>query len=243
MKNKAGVLLRRALLTLIVLAALAVLGFVLARAFGRGAETASVELAPPRTDENAEESAAPFLPQAADVTPETVEAVLRSIPAARSYSRAVMADTFWEGGSATELLLCWVRGDSLRLKSEERNLLSTPDGLWVWYDDAPEVFSAAAARAEQTRCMRLLDWETLLSEPDAEIVAASYTEFEGERCVYVSVRGGAFGYVSELYVSLQTGLLIAADSYEGEKCVYRMRSGGLELSTPDESMFAPPVAS
>ncbi len=57
------------------------------------------------------------------------------------------------------------------------------------------------------------------------------------------MRGGAFGYVSELYVSLRTGLLIAADSYEGEKCVYRMRSGGLELSTPDESMFVPPGAS
>ncbi len=240
MKNKGAAFLRGAVLTLIVLAAVAMLGYMLWRAFGQASETAPVSLPPPRADEQTEASPAPFLPQSADVTPETVGAVLRSIPRVRSYSRAVIAETFHSGGSMTEVLLCWVRGDSLRLRTDEKNLLSTPDGLWVWYDDEPEVFaSQRAAEAERMRYMRLLDWETLLE--DGEIVDAAYTDFEGEECVYVAVRAGAFDYVSELYVSLRTGLLIAADRYEDETCVYRLRTSGLEISTPEDSRFEPPA--
>lgn len=241
MKAKGARFLRGAAISVIVLAALAVLGLTLWRTFGRGAETSSVELPLPRADEQASASAPPMLPQAADVTPETVEAVLRTIPSVRSYSRAVFVDTFWEGGSAAEVILCWVRGDELRLRADEKNLLATPDGLWVWYEDGPGLFSAQAAAAERARYMRLLDWETMLSGDGCEIVAAAYTDYEDEKCVYLSVRGGAFDYVSELYVSLRTGLLLAADTYENEKCVYRMRSGALEITTPDESLFVPPT--
>lgn len=239
MKTKGAAFLRGAVLTLIVLAALAVLGFAARRTFSQASGTAAVELPPPRPDEqNVGPTATP--PLSADVTPETVVAVLRTIPPVRSYSRAVIAETLWEGGSSTEILLCWVRGDDLRLRAEGKNLLSTADGLWVWYDDAPEVFAApAAAAAEKTRLMRLLDWEALLSA-EGEIVGAAYTEFEEEPCVYLSVRGGAFDYVSELYVSIETGLLVAADRYEDEKCVFRLRTSGLEISTPDESRFVPP---
>ncbi len=239
--NSAGAakFLRRAVIWLIALLALALLVFMLLRAFGKAAETSAVELPPPRAASDETATPAPILPQAADVTPETVTAVLKTVNAVRSYSRVVFVETFWEGGSATEAILTWARGDSLRLRSGERNLLATPDGLWVWYDASDEVFSAAAASAERTRYMRVLDWETLLE--GGEIVAAAYTEFEGEPCVYMAARGGAFEYVTEIYVSLRSGLLVAADSYEGEKCVYRMRSGELDISTPDESYFVPPV--
>lgn len=241
MKKKPSLFLRRALILLIAALALALLCFVLWRAFGRSGETSPVDLPLPRGDEDTAPSTAPVLPQAADVTPETVLAVLRTIPQVRSYSRVLMVDVFWEGGAGSDVIICWARGDELRLRSGDRELLSTPQGLWVWYSNSKKAFAAAAARAEHSRLMRILDWETLLTEPDSEITAAAYTEFEGERCVYVAVRGGAFGYVSELYVSLDTGLLIAADSFEGEKCVYRMRAVSQDISTPDESLFIPPV--
>ena len=230
--------LRRAVLLLIVLLALALLVFVLLRAFGRAAETSTVELPQSRTDDTDTVTPVPFMPQTADVTPETVKAVLHTISPVRSYSRALLVETYWEGGGTTEVILTWVRDDSLRLRSDARNLLATPDGLWLWYDDADAVFSANAT-AERDRYMRILDWETLL-DGETEIVAAAYTEFEGERCIYAASRGGAFDYVTEIYVSLRSGLLIAADTYEGEKCVYRMRSGSLEITTPDESWFIPP---
>ena len=233
--------LRGALLLLVVLAALAAVGVVLWRTFGHGAETAAVVLPPPRSDEETELHPVPYLPQTADVTPETAAAVLRTVSSVRSYSRTVTVETFWEEGSGTETIVCRARDDALRLCSGGKNLLVTPDGLYVWYDDAPALFSAPAADAERTRYMRLLDWETLLAQ-GGEIVAAAYTAFEGAPCVYLSVRGGAFDYVSELYVSVENGLLLAADTYEEEKCVYRMRSGDLDISTPDAAWFTPPAA-
>lgn len=233
----------RLLLLLVILLSAALLVFIVLRHYGAAAETASVVLpAPPEEEAEGNVGAAPSaLPQAADVTPETVWAVLQTLSPVRNYSRAVIVDTFWEAGSGTELLLVWARGDSLRLRSdgEGKNLLATAEGLWVWYDDAPEVFSAPAADRELGRYQRILSWETLVTE-DAEIAAAAYTEFEGERCIYAAVRSGAFDYVTEVYVSLESGLLVAADSYEGEKCVYRMRSGSLEISTPEEKWFSPP---
>ena len=241
-KGRAARGLRVALILLIALLALALLAFMLLRVFGRSAETPAVELPPPRAEEVEPATPAPDLPQAAEVTPETAVAVLRTLDAAASYSRAVFVDTFWEGGGGSEVILCWVKGDSLRLRSDSRNLLATPAGLWIWYGDGEAVFAAgsAAAAADYARYQRCLDWEPLLE--NSEIVAAAYTSFEDEPCVYVASRGGAFDYVTEIYVSLRSGLLVAADSYEGEKCVYRMRSGSLDLSTPDESWFVPPTA-
>ena len=48
------------------------------------------------------------------------------------------------------------------------------------------------------------------------------------------------GYENEIYVSVTTGLLMSASTYDGSTLIYRMSSSEPELTAPDEALFTVP---
>ena len=233
---------RRILLLLVILLALGLLAYALFHLLGPAAETPEVLLPPPA--ETASDPDAPGDENAltlAAVTPETVLQVLAELQRADSYVRSLTLETFWEKGGSTETIQVWAKGDSLRLQSGEKNLLLTEGRRWLWYADDFRVLSAPEEAGPQfDRYQRLITYETLLEERP-KIDEAGYTDFNGEPCIYVQYRGGSFGYVNELYISVTCGLLMGSETWDGETCVLRMTSGPVQISTPEDSVFTPPA--
>jgi len=209
----------------------------------RDDETAQVILPPPVAPDGGADSnsgAGEHL-TVARVTPETVLEVLRELKRADSYARELMVETIWADGSAAETLAVWASGSALRVESGGRNLLLADGKLWLWYNDDDRVlYREQDARAQADRYQRMLTYEELLSG-EHDIEAADYVDLGGEPCIFVAYRdGGAFGYRNELYISVESGLLLSAETFDGDKCVYRMSSGPVDLSTPDEEILSPP---
>ena len=48
------------------------------------------------------------------------------------------------------------------------------------------------------------------------------------------------GYFQRFWVSVDTGLLAAAERYQGETLIYRMTALAVELVHPDSALFALP---
>ena len=234
--------LRRILPWIAALLALGLLIFMLQHFTGKEDETPQVLLPPPATHSGnvgSGEGADSHL-TVADVTAETVVEVLRELDRADSYAREITVETIWAEGSGTETLSVWAHGSALRVTSGKKHLLLRDDGLWLWYSDGSRVLRGERdTRAEADRYQRILTYEDLL-DGEHEIAEASYTEYEGEPCIFVCYRDGAFDYVSRLYVSVANGLLIAAETYDGDTCIYRMSSGAVDVSTPDETLLTPP---
>lgn len=174
----------------------------------------------------------------ADVTPETVLDVLATLSRADSYARELTVETFWDGGSGTEEISVWARGNSLRLVSGEKNLLLTEDKLWIWYTGGNKVLYGEA-EAQADRYQRILTYEDLLTG-SYEITDAGYTQLRDEPCIFVEYVSGAFGYRDRLFISVANGLLIGAETLGGDKVIYRMSSGPVDISTPSDEIFAPP---
>ena len=182
----------------------------------------------------------------AEVSPETVRAVLRTLSQARvdSYSRHLRAESFWpDGGSVTEMDV-YVRGTSQRLivdgDGTERNILLMNGMTYIWYEDATRVYSGASSVGDAELWQRTEDYGTLLEDEDIVIVDAGYVPYGGENCVCAAYITPELGYERRLYVSVKSGLLMGAETWDGDRLVFRVTGYGLDITTPSDEYFAFP---
>ncbi|NCB51314.1 MAG: hypothetical protein EOM54_05470 [Clostridia bacterium] len=235
------------LISIIVLAA-AVMLFAL---FGNGGsvETASVILPTPITggETQGSEGNGEGGLSLAEVTPRTVQSIIERLSRAESYSRTVTVEEFWDGGSSNTELSAWTSGGStlIRLAAGDKieNILLRDGTLYIWYDNSEEVYSASSGDTGAARAdgwLRCLTYEDLLEMPVSAITNAGYTDYAGEACIFAEYYSENFGYRNVVYVSVSTGLLIGAETYDGDILIYRMTSGTPDLSVPNESLLLPP---
>lgn len=242
MKKKRGVFFT----VLLVLALLAAAGLVWLLAPGANPETPPVILPPEPTASGALPGASetPAGGQEIAVTPATVQAAIATLSRPGSYARTLYTELFWSGGSRTDELGVWVRGENTRIVirggEEEKNILLRSDGTWVWYAGSDGAYRGPARTGESDAWQTLLRYEDILSADPDNITDAGYTDFGGEKCIYARWRSGELGYESLCYVSVDTGLTMGLQTYDGDILIYSMHSSAPDISTPDDSLFAVP---
>jgi len=224
---------------------------VLFALFGNGGsvETASVILPTPIvSSENPDSEGSDGDELAlAEVTPWTVQSVISRLSRTESYSRTVTVEEFWDGGSSSTELSAWTSGGSTLIRLDVggtiENILLSDGTLYIWYEGSQDLYSASpedTGAAQADGWLRCLTYEDLLDLPVSSITDAGYTDYEGESCIFAEYYSGEFGYRSVVYVSVNTGLLMGAETYDGDTLTYRMTAGALDLSAPDENMLHPP---
>ncbi len=222
--------------------------------FGSG-ETAEVIL-PKQTDggendpvsgENSGESV-----ESASVTPETVQAVIRTLERPGSYHRSIETQLFWNEESVKTNAEIWQRGDLIRLDISEsgsiKHLILTKDNVYIWYNDETAFQQIESGSREDL--LRIADelsaipgYEAVLELERQDIVDAGYVSLEGKACIFVRAHSENFGYTEEYYIEIETGLLLAAASYDGDTVIYEMKAGATELTAPEDALFCLPGTS
>jgi len=233
---------------LIVLAFLAVAALIFFLAPGSDPETPAVLLPPVAApeDNSGGSTAADELLQTVSVTTDTVQTALQTLHRAESYSRTLTVERFWTGGSSTETVSVWQRGDALRLtiktgeSAAEKNILLSGRDKWVWYSDGDGVFSGTAREGDADAYQTILTYEDVLALDKRNITDAGFCDFDGEDCIYVRYVSGSLFYDNLCYVSVHTGLLMGQETYDGDILIYAMHSSAPDISTPDEAMFTAP---
>ena len=115
---------------------------------------------------------------------------------------------------------------------------------YAWYDGDEGFLTVPLpeeASGEADLSQRIPTYETVLSLDQTQITAAGYEEREGTPCVYIEYRGGALdGYRQRYWVSVDTGLLTAAEILSGDDLVYRMSAQILQTPCPSGAGFTLP---
>lgn len=182
------------------------------------------------------------------VSPETVQTAISTLSRPASYSRAQMVETFWSGGSGQSVSQIYVSGGRSRLDSQladgsVRHTLISEGRAGVWYDDEKEWKLLQAEALTADLAGRTLSYEAVLELPADRIIAADYREREGVYCIYVETSADEAGYASRYWVSVESGLLCAAERTCGEELVYRFTAGQPETEPPEEGLFQLPDGS
>lgn len=234
----------RTVLFLVVAAVLVAAAVLLALFFsGFGGETAEVRLPQTFTGEPGE----PDGPAAeglllANVTPETVQAVVSTLVRPDSYSRQLTVTRFWEGGSRTEAVSVWQKSGMLRVlvdsAGEQKNILYYQGSVSIWYgSDSEHVFHYQSEDpALGDSLQQIPTYEDLLALDPASIREAGYIRHGGGWRIMASAEtaGGGLGVY---YISIETGLLEEAERWEDGRLVYSLSAGEADLSAPSDVAF------
>lgn len=83
-------------------------------------------------------------------------------------------------------------------------------------------------------------YEDVLELPESEITDTGYEDYSGLECVFVEVKQEELNSSERYWISVSSGLLIAAERVKGDQLVYRMTALSIESPAPLSSSFALP---
>ena len=183
----------------------------------------------------------------AEVTPETVQAVVATMVRPDSYSRSLLVSHYWEEGHAGYPIRVWLKNGNLRLTmrqpeagseaGREKNILYTGGRVSLWYDDDTEhVYHYDSEEALGDLLQILPTYEDVLALPPEEIADAGYVRRDGSWRIMVCCHDVS-GCLTVYYISIETGLLEAAERWEGDRLIYSMEAGEADLSAPGDELF------
>lgn len=232
MKKRRVNLISIAFLALIVL----ILLFLVRIALHRPPEVTLPELSGAETSGDVTADAANEAIRRVEVTPDTVQRVIERLARPENYHRTLTVVRYWAEGSGESLIEAFVAGNWTRLDIVGSNVtrhVITYDGLesdrreprdaksWVWYGNEERVYSGAAALTADEE-QSIPTYENILLLNTREIAVADYRALEGVNCIYVETVPDTAGYVTRYWVSVDSGLLAAAERAQGETLVYGM---------------------
>lgn len=183
----------------------------------------------------------------AEVTAETVQAVVATMVRPDSYSRSLLVTHYWDGGSRSYPIRVWLKNGNLRMTvtqpeagSQEnllKNILYLDGRVSIWYGtDTAQVYQYDSEEALGDLLQMLPSYEDVLALPPEDILDAGYVSREGNWRIMASCLD-ASGILTVYYISIETGLLEAAERWDGDRLIYSMEAGEAALSAPGDEMF------
>lgn len=179
------------------------------------------------------------------VTPETVQYAIETLARPEAYSRTITIEQFWSGGSGTyEITVTvsglWTRADRTMPDGRVRHTITGEGTTYVWYNSEDAVYTAPAGDISADNEQSIPTYEDILELPVEEIAAADYRAITGLNCIYVETAEDPEGYALRYWVSVDTGLLVAAEKLLDGEPVYRMGAPAVDQSEPAASLFTLP---
>lgn len=182
-----------------------------------------------------------------DVTPQTVQNVIATLTRPTSYYREVTIEDFWgdgESGVTTAKVWVdrgWTKTEVIWPGGTVRSSIVGNEQVWLWYGNDRTVLTAPAdAHSADLEGQRIPTYETVLSLEQEQISAASYEEKGGLSCIYVETTADEQNYIQRYWVSVDSGLLVCAETAQGGTLVYRMSSYAVERPAPSDTSFELP---
>ncbi len=183
-----------------------------------------------------------------EVTPATVQAVIRTMVPLQpeSYHRTIMVETaLGDGNMGTTINQVWVDFGWTLVKSVwpsgvTENTIVGEGKVYRWFDGDWSYKTWDGGARDTNMAQRIPTYEDVLDLDEKLITATGYEEKDGLACVYVEVAENELGNRERYWVSVETGLLVAAETKKGEETVLYMYSSVVERPVQQGTGFVLP---
>ncbi len=182
-----------------------------------------------------------------EVTADNVQSVIATINRQENYSEKITVTSLWTGGKAEYKITAFARSGSYRLSVSGpsvtgKNIIIAEGKVYVWYDGSGSYYSgnAGTETALYDRFEMIPTYEEILKLTKDDILEAGFIQYNTEPCIYVRAQSGEFSYFYEYYVSVNTGLLTAAFTYDDKTLIYSMAADSVAPTVPSADMFKLP---
>lgn len=183
-----------------------------------------------------------------DVTPETVQDVIRTMTHLQpeSYHRTITVKTaLGDGNMGTTTNKVWVDFGWIMVESKwpdsvTEHTIVGQGKVYRWFTGDWTYKEWDGGERDADMAQRIPTYEDVLDLDKKSITATRYEDKDGLPCVYVEVAENELGNRERYWVSVETGLLVAAETRKGEETVLLMSSGALERPVQQGLTFALP---
>ena len=185
---------------------------------------------------------------ALSITPNTVQAAISTLSRPAAYERTQTVETFWSNGSSSATVNVAVRSgvtriDTTMVDGSTCHILMNDRNTAVWYDDETTWATLAAGEYTADALQRIPTYETVLTLRMFDIAEAEYCIKDDIRCIFVQTQQNMDGYTESYWISVQSGLLYAAERLCNGELIYRFTATEPDNVSPDESRFLLPDGS
>lgn len=173
-----------------------------------------------------------------EVTPETVQSVIASLSRYKRYSRTVYVWYSWSGGGSGTITAQvrvadgWSRCDATLSGGLTEHSIVGDGSLWYWYGDGESWLECPADENAADLLQYIPTYEDVLALETEQITDTGYEEKDGAACIYVEAEREELGYLERYWISVTSGLLVAAETEKDGEIVYAMSS---------DNMVSPPT--
>lgn len=185
--------------------------------------------------------------QKAEVTPDTVARVVATFARPESYSRAVTVETRGADGAFSAVTASvmvdggWTRVESVLADGRKCHSLLGEGSRYVWYGSESTWRVYDAREDGDDLAQRIPTYEDIVAAEEGSITSAGYGLIGSTPCVYAAVAVEELGYTEKYWVSVESGLLVYAESTDAEgEVFYRMSAENLETPATPGISFALP---
>lgn len=180
-----------------------------------------------------------------EVKPETVQSAIETLSRPEKYRRTVWVEQLWSGGSgqfSTSVSVSGGRTRTDRTLADKRVRHTITDGetTHIWYNNERTVYAGAAETVSADSEQAIPTYEDILRLPVEEISTADFRTISDINCIFVETAEQADGYLLRYWVSVDNGLLVAAEKLLDGETVYRMGAPSVEIAAPTEGDFTLP---
>lgn len=181
-------------------------------------------------------------------TPDTVQAIVATIVRPDSYYREMTVEYLWSGGGSATSVQVWHHQSCTYARLDDQsgvieNRLSDGATLYSWYEGTTQLLQAPVDAAGDDLAQIIPTYESLLDADPSDILEAGYEMKDGTACVYAAVQQDEDS-IERFWISVDQGLLMAAQREQGEQVVYRLSStGGVTVPCPSDTSFDLPDGS
>lgn len=183
-----------------------------------------------------------------DVTPQTVQSVIeKTLERWPSYSRTITLDVTAGEQIRTFTAKVWVDNGWTRVEMTQpvqpmgTQYTIVGDGtLYRWYGLSGNVKSWPVEENAPDLAQHIPTYTDVLQLDQGQIVDAGYVEQNGLPCIYVETSVDGLGYLERYWVSVDSGLLVAAETEKDGVTVLRMESSTVNALALEEMDFSLP---
>ena len=180
-----------------------------------------------------------------EIRPDTVQSAIATLERPTLYRRTLTVQQFWSGGSGTQEETVtaaggWTRVDRTLAAGQVRHIVTNGENTYLWYNRQTAVQTVPTNGITADMEQHSPTYEDVLELPTDQITQADYRTVNGVNCIYVETAADEAGYVLCYWVSVETGLLVAAEKQQNGETVYRLWQTEQDLEPEVDEDFVLP---
>jgi len=158
-------------------------------------------------------------PEPVEITTENVLDLIAALERPVQYSAGYRVERFWENSGQTLLIDIWVLDGCQRIRicAEDgqplEHYITNGDTTYLWNEGMAQYYKGATGEFSSDDNAQLPTYESI-AEKGMEIIRCGYEPLESTPCMFVETANEKLGITEKWWVSLDTGLLFAAQTWE-----------------------------